>query len=72
MISATRSSSSWQDVSIEIDGVTQKYKVNPTTDPAKAQYQVLLYERDLPDGVHTVKLTGTVMAVDAFDIKAVI
>lgn len=70
VISATRSSSSWQDVSIEIDGVTQKYKVNPTTDPAKAQYQVLLYERDLPDGVHTVKLTGTVMAVDAFDIKS--
>ncbi|MDF3554683.1 hypothetical protein LAV92_23430 [Bacillus cereus] len=70
VISATRSSSSWEDVSIEIDGVTQKYKVNPTTDPAKTQYQVLLYERDLPDGVHTVKLTGTLIAVDAFDIKS--
>ncbi|MRS26408.1 hypothetical protein [Bacillus sp. RIT694] len=70
VISATRSSSSWEDVSIEIDGVTQKYKVNTTTDPAKTQYQVILYERDLPDGVHTVKLTGTLIAVDAFDIKS--
>ncbi|MBK5452004.1 hypothetical protein JFU18_26260 [Bacillus sp. TH22] len=69
VISATYSESSWEDVSIEIDGVTEKYKVNTTTDRAKTQYQVILYEKNLPDGVHTVKLTGTLMTVDAFDIK---
>ncbi|AXR16950.1 MULTISPECIES: hypothetical protein [unclassified Bacillus (in: firmicutes)] len=69
VISATYSESSWEDVTIEIDGVTEKYKVNTTTDQDKTQYQVILYEKNLPNGVHTVKLTGTLMTVDAFDIK---
>ncbi|MEB9408543.1 hypothetical protein P4J00_13220 [Bacillus cereus] len=69
VISATYSESYWEDVTIEIDGVTEKYKVNTTTDQDKTQYQVILYEKNLPNGVHTVKLTGTLMTVDAFDIK---
>lgn len=69
VISATYSESYWEDVTIEIDGVTEKYKVNTTTDQDKTQYQVILYEKNLSNGVHTVKLTGTLMTVDAFDIK---
>lgn len=69
VISANYSDSSWEDVTIEIDGVTEKYKVNTPTDRDKTRYQVILYEKNLPDGVHTVKLTGTLMTVDAFDIK---
>lgn len=69
VISATYSMSSWEDVSITIDGVTEKYKVNTTTDPAKNHYQVILYEKHLPDGVHKVKLSGTQCTFDAFDIK---
>ncbi len=69
VISATYSESSWEDVSIEIDGVTEKYKVNTTTDRAKTQYQVILYEKNLPDSVHKVKLSGTQCTFDAFDIK---
>ncbi|MFJ7033935.1 hypothetical protein ACIQUE_23670 [Bacillus cereus] len=69
VISATYSTSSWEDVSITIDGVTEKYKVNTTTDPAKNHYQVILYEKHLPDGVHKVKLSGTQCTFDAFDIK---
>lgn len=69
VISETYSESSWEDVSIEIDGVTEKYKVNTTTDRAKTQYQVILYEKNLPDSVHKVKLSGTQCTFDAFDIK---
>ncbi|NYS75919.1 hypothetical protein [Bacillus sp. BH32] len=69
VISANYSQSSWEDVTIEIDGVTEKYKVNTPTDQDKTRYQVILYEKSLPNGVHTVKLTGTLMTVDAFDIK---
>ncbi len=69
VISANYSQSSWEDVTIEIDGVTEKYKVKTPTDQDKTRYQVILYEKNLPNGVHTVKLTGTVMTVDAFDIK---
>ncbi|USL16433.1 hypothetical protein [Bacillus thuringiensis] len=69
VISANSSQSSWEDVTIEIDGVTEKYKVKTPTDQDKTRYQVILYEKNLPNGVHTVKLTGTLMTVDAFDIK---
>ncbi|WP_255292412.1 hypothetical protein [Bacillus cereus] len=70
VISANYSQSSWEDVTIEIDGVTEKYKVKTPTDQDKTRYQVILYEKNLPNGVHTVKLTGTLIAVDAFDIKS--
>ncbi|MCM3201629.1 hypothetical protein M3631_22205 [Bacillus cereus] len=65
VISKMYDNDSWSDVSIEIDGLTQSYKANGP----KREYQVLMYERNLPDGIHKVKISGTQCSFDAFDIK---
>ncbi|PFO87279.1 hypothetical protein [Bacillus cereus] len=65
VISKMYDNDSWSDVSIEIDGLTQSYKANGP----KREYQMLMYERNLPDGIHKVKISGTQCSFDAFDIK---
>ncbi|PGK21537.1 hypothetical protein CN903_18730 [Bacillus cereus] len=65
VISKMYDNDSWSDVSIEIDGLTQSYKANGP----KREYQMLMYERNLPDGIHKVKISGTLCSFDAFDIK---
>ncbi|MCQ6566726.1 hypothetical protein NPX88_13250 [Bacillus mycoides] len=65
VISSMYDNDSWSDVSIEIDGLTQSYKANGP----KREFQVLMYDRNLPDGIHKVKLSGTQCTFDAFDIK---
>lgn len=63
--------SDWPEVSIEIDGVTlREYsQSNPDITKQININQALLFEKTgLTDSVHTIKLSGKKMNMDAFDI----
>lgn len=61
--------SAWTDVSVEIDGVAVGKYAQANGNLSAAKYVVLLFEKTgLNDGVHKIKLSGTKMNMDAFDI----
>ncbi|MDA2185649.1 hypothetical protein PDN25_27100 [Bacillus cereus] len=58
----------WTDIEVEIDGVFIR-KYSPNGSGGSMRYQVLLFEKlGLTDSVHTIKLKGTKITLDAFDI----
>ncbi|HHL3302229.1 TPA: protein containing cell adhesion domain protein [Bacillus cereus] len=68
---AAKASENWPEVSIEIDGVTigEYAQSNPDITKLININQTLLFEKaGLTDGVHKIKLSGTNMNMDAFDI----
>ncbi|PHD44909.1 hypothetical protein COF67_25235 [Bacillus toyonensis] len=61
--------SAWTDVSVEIDGVAVGKYAQADGNLSAATYVALLFEKTgLNDGVHKIKLSGTKMNMDAFDI----
>ncbi|EPC8408909.1 hypothetical protein ACR3AM_003183 [Bacillus thuringiensis] len=61
--------SAWTDVSVEIDGVAVGKYAQANGNLSAAKYVALLFEKTgLNDGVHKIKLSGTKMNMDAFDI----
>ena len=68
---AASASKNWPEVSIEIDGVTigEYAQSNPDITKLININQVLLFEKTgLTNRVHKIKLSGTNMNMDAFDI----
>ncbi|PKR92775.1 hypothetical protein [Bacillus toyonensis] len=68
IVSTLYHNNEWPDVSVEIDGVPVGNYVQ-SKDLPNFINQVLLFEKTgLTDSMHSIKLTGTKMNMDAFDI----